>query len=355
MKKKLSLADGNHLLNFTLGIVLLFLTVWVLIIGKSLILPLLLAVFLSFILDPIVCLLQRLKIPLSLSVLLTLVFVFLLLYLFGLLVYANVQLFVGQFPVYQERLLNSVGMYLQKLELMIGEPLNILSWKRTDWIATLQRYSVPQGVLSSLGTFVTFLVEMLIVIVFIAFLLMGKRNINQKIKHAFQPEQADNFIHILENITGQVQKYLGAKTITSMITGFISIIIFYFFGLDFAIFWGFIIFLFNYIPNIGSIVASLLPVLFSVLQMGSLSTAFWLGISLLILQFSAGNILEPKIMGRSLNLSPMVVILSLIFWGYIWGVVGMILAVPILATITIIFENVSSLRFLSVFLRGKVK
>jgi len=355
MKKKISLADGNHLLNFTLGIILVFLAVWVLIIGQTIILPLLLAVFLSFILDPIVCLLQRIKIPLSLSVILTLVFVFLLLYLLGLLVYSNVQLFVGQFPVYQEQLLQSLGSSLQKLEEMFGEPLSIISWKRTDWISHLKSISVAQGVLTSLGTFVTFLVKTLIVIVFIAFLLMGKRNINQKIQQAFQPDQANNFINIIENITSQVQKYLGAKTITSVITGFISIIIFYFFGLDFAIFWGFIIFLFNYIPNIGSIVASLLPVLFSLLQMGSLTVAFWLGLSLMILQFSAGNILEPKIMGRSLNLSPMVVILSLIFWGYIWGVVGMILAVPILATITIIFENVSALRFIAVFLRGRVK
>lgn len=355
MKKKISLADGNHLLNFTLGIILAFLGVWVLIIGKTIILPLLLAVFLSFILDPIVCLLQRIKIPLSLSVVLTLVFVVLLVYLFGLLVYSNVELFVAKFPTYQEQLLQSLGSYLQKFEEMFGEPLSIVSWQRTDWMSHLKSFSVAQSVLASLGTFVAFLVKTLIVTVFIAFLLMGKRNVNQKIQLAFQPDQAQNFIDIIENITGQVQKYLGAKTITSVITGFISVIIFYLFGLDFAIFWGFIIFLFNYIPNVGSIIASLLPVLFSVLQMGSLTVAFWLGISLMVLQFAAGNILEPKIMGRSLNLSPMVVILSLIFWGYIWGVVGMILAVPILATITIIFENVSALRFIAVFLRGRVK
>lgn len=355
MKKKLSLSDSNHLLNITLGILLVFLTVWVLYIGKSIILPLLLAVFLSFILDPIVNLLQKIKIPLTLSVLLTLIFVFVLMYLFGLLVYSNAQMFVIQFPVYQEQLLQSLGSSLQKLEQRFGESFSIVSIKQIDWISYLKSFSVAQGVLTSLGTFITFIVKMLIVIVFIAFLLTGKRNINQKIQHAFQPDQATNFINIMENIIGQIQKYLGAKTVTSVITGFISIIIFYLFGLDFAIFWGFLIFLFNFVPNIGSIVASLLPVLFSFLQMGSLSTSLWLGISLLILQFSAGNILEPKIMGRSLNLSPMVVILSLIFWGYLWGIGGMLLAVPILATITIIFENVRSLRFLAVFLRGKVK
>jgi len=353
MNKKSFVSDKNHLQNLTFGIVLLFLGVWVLIIGKTIILPFMIAIFLTFILDPVVSLLQRLKIPLGISVMLTLILAFIILYLFGLLVYANVQSFVGQFPVYQDKLLTTLSAFSQKVEIWLGEPLNIQMVKDINWIETLQRYSVAQGLLSSLGTFVTFIFKMLIVIIFIAYMLTGRRGINQKIKTAFQPEQSQRILLILDNVVGQVQKYLGAKTISSFITGVISIIIFYFFGLDFAIFWGFIIFIFNYIPNIGSIVASLLPVLFSLLQIGSLSTAIWLTFSMGILQFTVGNILEPRIMGRTLNLSPMIVILSLIFWGYIWGVAGMILAVPILATITIVFENFESLRFLSVFFRGK--
>ena len=353
MNKKTAFSENRHLLNITLGILLLFMAVWVLIIGRTIILPLLLAVFLSFILDPIVCFLTRIKIPLGIAVLLTLLFAVIILYLLGLVVYANVQSFVEQFPLYQERLLSSVHIITQKLELWLGGPLKIKIWNEIDWLDTFQRYSIAQGVLSSVGTFLTFLAKMLIVIVFIAYLLTGKRNVNQKIRKAFNEKQASRIILIIENVTGQVQTYLGAKTISSFITGAVSIIIFYLFGLDFAIFWGFIIFLFNFIPTIGAIVASLLPVLFSLLQIGSLSTAVWLSLSLALLHFATGNILEPKIMGRSLNLSPMIVILSLIFWGYIWGITGMILAVPIMATITIVFENFSSLRFLSVFFRGK--
>lgn len=347
--------SGNRLLNFTMALVLIFLGGWILILGKTIILPFMIALFLSFILRPVVDLLTRWKIPLPLAVGLTLIMAFIVLYLLGVLVYTNVQLFVGQFPVYQERLLHTLGNFTRQLEVWIGEPLNIQLWKKINWFDTLQTLNIPQNLISSLGTFLTFFLKIIIVIIFIAYLLTGIRNINHKIEVALPPVQASRVISIMGNVTYQVQRYLGTKTIVSLITGLISMIIFYSFGLDFAVFWAFIIFLFNFIPNIGSFIASLLPVIFSLLQFGSLSIAFWIGLSLTILQIAMGNIVEPRLMGRSLNLSPMIVIMSLIFWGYIWGVAGMILAVPILGTLTIIFENFESTRFLSVFFRGKPK
>ena len=354
MQTKFSLSEGNPLLNITLGILLLLVAVWVLIIGKAIILPLLMALFLSFILDPIVNLLKKVHIPLAIAVPLTLLLAFVLLYLLGLLVYANVQSFVAQLPVYQARLVQTLNELVAGLEKLAGEQLNSELWKRINWLDTLQRYSIAQNILKSVGTFFTFFAKMVIVIVFIAYLLTGKRNVNDKIRAAFQPARAERFIQMIESIVGQVQKYLGAKTIASMFTGAVSLVIFWIFGIDFAVFWALIIFLFNFVPTIGSIIASLLPVLFSLLQTGSLPVAFWLAICLLILQLGTGNIIEPRIMGRSLNLSPMIVILSLIFWGYIWGVAGMILAVPIMATVTIVCENFPALRFVAVFLRGKI-
>jgi AI-2 transport protein TqsA len=345
----------SKIVNISLGLILLFLIVWVLIIGQTIILPFMIALFLSILLDPVVQFLTRFKIPLGISVSITLLLAFIFLYLLGLLVYSNVQTFVGQFPVYQDRLLNWIGQLNEQVSLLLGEPLQLKDLKIGDWLGTLQSFSIAKSVLSSVGTFVTFVLKMVIVIIFIAYLLTGRHNINDKIKRAFPEGQADRIIKIMENVTNQVQTYLGVKTIISFITGLISIIIFFAFGLDFAIFWGFLIFLFNFIPNIGSTIASLLPAIFSLLQFGSPSLAFWLILSMVILQFAMGNILEPKLMGRSLNLSPLMVILALIFWGYIWGIAGMILAVPILGTMTIIFENFESLKFLSVFIRGKPK
>ncbi len=345
----------NKIMNIALGLILVFMVVWVLIIGETIILPFMIALFFSFLLDPIVELLVKWKIPVGISVTLTLLLAFVFLYLMGLLVYASVQSFVGQFPLYQGRLLNWISQITKLIEDFLGEPLQLKDYKTLDWFGWLKNFSIAKGVLSSVGTFLTFVLRILIVIIFIAYLLTGKRNINHKIKEAFPGDQAARIIRILETVTNQVQMYLGVKTLVSFITGIISIIIFYIFGLDFAIFWGFLIFLFNFVPNIGAVIASILPALFSLLQFGSPSVAFWLIVSLSILQLSMGNFVEPRMMGRSLNLSPLFVILSLIFWGYIWGITGLILAVPILGTLTIVLENIDSLKFLSVFFRGRRK
>lgn len=345
----------NKIMNIALGLISVFMIVWVLIIGETIILPFMIALFFSFLLDPIVELLVKWKIPVSISVTLTLLLAFVFLYLMGLLVYASVQSFVGQFPLYQGRLLNWIAQITKFIEEVLGEPLQLKDFKTLDWFGWLKNFSIAKGVLSSVGTFLTFVLRILIVIIFIAYLLTGKRNINVKIKDAFPDSQAERIINIIETVTSQVQKYLGVKTILNFIAGVISIIIFYIFGLDFAVFWGFLIFLFNFIPNIGAVIASILPALFSLLQFGSPTIAFWLIVVLTILQLSMGNIIEPRMMGRSLNLSPLFVILSLIFWGYIWGITGLILAVPILGTLTIVLENIDSLKFISVFIRGKRK
>ncbi len=349
----------NSFLNVALSIIIVFLIVWVLYIGRAIILPFMVSLFLAFILDPVVRLFTRLRIPMFLAVIITLILAFVILYLLGLLVYANVQIFVDQFPNYQERMLQSIDTFMQNLNNIVNQSkyqvyLDRKTWSQIDWISAIKNLDIAKSILNSVGSFLTFLFKTIIVIIFLAYFLMGKRNIDTKIRLAFDHAQAERIIAILNSVTTQIQKYLGAKTLVSFLTGGISILIFILFGLDFAIFWGFLIFLFNFIPNIGSIIASLLPVVFSLVQFGSLSKAIWIMISLTILQTVMGNIIEPRLMGRSLNLSPLMVIISLIFWGYLWGVTGMILAVPILAVLTIVFENVPQLRFMSVFLRGKV-
>lgn len=341
-------------INIALGIIVVFLVIWVLIIGRPIILPFLIAVFLAFILDPLVDLMTKIKFPRSLAVFITIIIAFVILYLLGLLVYANVQTFVQQFPAYEERLISLLRGTVDSIEQLIGQQISVNIWQKIDWLDTIQNMSIASNVVSGVGTFFSFFVKMLIVIVFIAYILMGKQNLKSKIFKAFSGHQAKRIDDIINVATEKIQKYLGTKIIVSFITAIIALIIFMIFGIDFAIFWAVVIFVFNFIPNIGSILASLLPVVFSILQFGSFSTALWLLFALSILQFVMGNILEPRLMGYSLDLSPMAVILSLISWGYIWGVAGMLLSVPILATVAIIFERIDSLKFVSVFLKGKV-
>jgi len=343
-----------QILNIALSVVVAFIFIWILIIGQDIILPFTIAIFLTFILDPVVTKLQQIKIPRSIGVLLTMVISFVFLYLLGLLIYTNVQTFVSQWPSYEEKLVSLLEGLVSSFEKLIGQEITVDLWKNIDWFGTFKDFSIASSLVSGVGNFFTFFGKMLLVTVFMAFMLMGKVNLQYKITKAFKTDEAERIEEIIDEATEKLQKYIGTKFIISIITGVISLIIFYVFGVDFALFWAIVIFVFNFIPNIGSIIASMLPVLFSIVQFGAFGTAVWLLIALGILQFIMGNILEPRLMGYSLDLSPMIVILSLIFWGYIWGVAGMLLSVPMLATITIVLERFESLRFISVFLRGKV-
>jgi predicted PurR-regulated permease PerM len=119
---------------------------------------------------------------------------------------------------------------------------------------------------------------------------------------------------------------------------------------EFAIIWGLLAFLLNFIPNIGSVIATILPLPIVYIQFGHFSTVFWVALFLIGIQAVIGNFLDPRIVGKSLHLSPLVVLFSLMFWGWLWGFIGMFLAVPISVIIKIIFENSQSLKFLSVLM-----
>lgn len=341
-----------RLTNIFLGIMVSALILGLLILGRPILLPVFLALFLTLVLDPPVSFLHRHKFPMWLAVLLTLILVFTLLYLLGWMLYASVQAFVRELPVYQTQFIQSLQNLNEALIRLFGDRINLTDLKNIDWLSTLGDFSLAGKIFSSLGSFLGFVFQALMVLLLIAYMLLAKKDISEKITSSFPAGQADQMTAIIRTVTTQVQKYLSAKTLVSLFTGLSSLIVFLVFGLDFAILWAFIVFLLNFIPNIGSIVASILPVLFSLLQFGSVTVALWLMVLMIVIQLIWGNIVEPKMLGSSMNLSPLMVILGLMFWGYIWGIAGMILAVPMIAAATIITENIPALRFVSVFLRG---
>jgi predicted PurR-regulated permease PerM len=176
-----------------------------------------------------------------------------------------------------------------------------------------------------------------------------------KIEVGFSPATANRFMSIYNNISDQVQKYLGVKTLISFLTSLFVMGILLLFGVDFVLVWGILTFLFNFIPNVGSFAATLIPVIFALIQFDNPLLALWLAICLFGVQFVFGNILEPKIMGESVNLSAVVILFALLFWGFIWGIPGMFLAVPMTAIIKIIFENIDGLKPVAILMSGRVK
>jgi AI-2 transport protein TqsA len=190
-----------------------------------------------------------------------------------------------------------------------------------------------------------------IVIVYVVFLLL-EQTIFEKKLHALlaDPGRAERLRRLLTRIARQIQGYLWVKTLTSLLTGTVSFSIMWGVGVDFAEFWALVIFLLNFIPIIGALLGVIFPSLLALVQFETIGPFLVTSTALAATQFVVGNFLEPRLMGRSLHLSPLVIILSLAFWGMIWGVVGMILCVPIMVILMIICGHFAPTRPIAIML-----
>jgi predicted PurR-regulated permease PerM len=205
---------------------------------------------------------------------------------------------------------------------------------------------------SALGTFFNFLGYVLLILIITIFLLSGQLKIAQKIEKAFDSERAKQIILLIKTIQRRVQTYLIAKTFIGLMTAVVGTVMILLFGVDFAIVAGLLIFILDFIPNIGSTIATIFPLLICFVQYGYSWKLPLLALCLIANQMFFSNLVSPMLMGRGLNLSPLVIILSLIFWGWVWGIVGMILAVPLTSTLVIIFENIETLKPIAVLMSG---
>ena len=197
-----------------------------------------------------------------------------------------------------------------------------------DWASTI---------LSNSANFIS---KLVLVIIMTLFLLLGKKSENTS------PEWND--------IIGHVKKYIFTKFITSSITGLIAGLIYWYLGLELAFIFGSLTFLLNFIPVVGSIIAVLLPIPIAVLQYNDLSSVLLIILLPAIFHQVIGNIIEPKIFGDAFGLHPITIILSLIFWGMIWGIIGVLLAAPLTAIIRVTFERFKSTKQIARLLEGKI-
>ena len=200
-------------------------------------------------------------------------------------------------------------------------------------------------------------VTALLIIAYIAFLFVEQAQVGAKIGGMFPDKaKAQETSRLLREISGSVRRYIWIKTIVSVLTGVACYAVLRFEGIDFAESWALLIFVFNYIPNIGSIVGVAFPCLLALVQFDTLTPFFVLITALTLIQVAIGSVLEPMLMGQGLNMSPFAIILSLAFWGLIWGIAGMFLSVPILVIIIVVCAHVPKWRWVAVLLSkdGKV-
>ena len=307
--------------------------------AKSFLIPFVLALLFYFILSPILDLLTRLKIGRGVAVAIILLVTALVLYLMGILFYESGKSFAENIPKYGQKFSEMIDSLQKTFK------LSQTKWDPLVWLKSLDIAKVGSVALTSLGNFLSFLANLFLVLIFLIFMLAGRGKLDDKIARSFSPHRASQLNHILERIDAQVQKYLAIKTLMGIVSGVLAFLVLKIFGVDFAIVFAFLTFLLNYIPNIGAFFSKILPFLVAIIQFGSFWRAVWIIIIMTIFDTITGMFIEPRLMGRSLGMSPLAILFALFFWGWLWGVPGMILAVPILAVVKIICSNFPELRF----------
>jgi predicted PurR-regulated permease PerM len=158
---------------------------------------------------------------------------------------------------------------------------------------------------------------------------------------------------LVKKIDKSISNYIALKTLVSLLTGFLSYFVLLIIGVDAPLFWAFLIFVLNYIPSIGSLIATIFPTIFALLQFGDFTPAILVLAIVGAIQLIVGNLIEPRLMGNSLNISPLVVFLTLALWGVMWGITGMLLSVPITVILIIIMSEFSDTRPFAILLSRK--
>lgn len=194
----------------------------------------------------------------------------------------------------------------------------------------------------------------IVILLYVAFIFLEESNFTRKLTGIFpNPRQYKTVLVILDKIETSVANYIGLKTLVNLVSSTVSFFLLWGLGIESPLFWAFLIFLLNFIPVIGLFAGVLLPTAFALIQFGSYSTPLIILGVLGGVQFISGNILEPRVMGNSLNISPLVALVALAFWGTLWGITGMFLSVPITVIMIIVFSQFKRTRPIAILLSEK--
>jgi len=310
--------------------------------ASAIIIPFLLALFLAIILMPLLHFLMARKIPMALAMLMLIGVLLLFFALFGVIVGHATNDFIGNLPGYEADLrsrLGGVAAWLTNQGMALPEK-NLQSLLDPGAV-----FAYMTGALKGFGSILTNGFVILLTTVFMLLEGVAYRN---KIAFIYRRNNSEGQKHLNE-ILAKINHYMALKALISAGTGFLVYLLLLLFGLDYPVLWGVVAFLLNFIPNIGSIMAAVPAVLLALLQL-DLASAFWIAAGYVVINVLVGSVIEPKVMGRGLDLSTLVVFLSLIFWGWLLGPVGMLLSIPLTIMVKIVFDSEESTRWIAVLL-----
>jgi AI-2 transport protein TqsA len=242
--------------------------------------------------------------------------------------------------------------YVARLQTIVGD---LTQWLGAEQSAKLReafaKIDLTQRLPGAFASAQSFVVTLLLILAYVGFLFVESGYMTQKIVAMFPDQRrAQEARKVLTDVSESVRRYISVKTAVSALTGVSCYIVMRFLGIDFAATWALLIFFLNFIPNIGSIIGVSLPALVALVQFETIGPFVLVVLSLTAINLAIGSVLEPMLMGTTLNMSPFAIILALAFWGTIWGIIGMFLSVPIMVLVMILCAHVPSWRWVGILL-----
>jgi len=302
---------------------------------RTILQPLLIAFFIGYLILPAHAWLMHRGISRWLATIVFIVLLLLVLFFLIALVRSNINQGLERVDRYEQRLEQLVEHGLSYLPM---EKEEAEQWRRDAQASATAR--LFETLRAAVGQIFDFVMWMFVVLIYLIFWLAERVGVPDRIRRAFGETHGGYVLGIVDSINRAISQYIAVKTFVSFLAGVASYVVLALFGVDFAVMWAILIFLLNFIPYLGSLLATALPILLSFLQFDDAWKGVVIGVLLIVIQQAIGVFIEPKLAGHRLGVSPLLIILALAFWGLVWGIVGMILAVPLLVTVKIILDNI---------------
>lgn len=332
--------------SFALGFIVVCLVVYLLHISEAIMIPFVIALCLWYLINAMARGLSRFKIngivlPRFWCFFLAIAALAAATWFVLTLINHNIRLVLAALPVYQ-----------QNLDLLLPDILKLLNLEREVLVRELQQYVNLTSIVTTMAaTFTGLAGKTLVVMFYTGFLLYEQRFFDRKIINMIENKKTENNVRaILKRIDINIQRYIGVKVFISALTGILTYGVLLFFKVDFNQFWGLMAFVLNFIPYIGSLLAIALPSIIALIQFNELTDFFVIVACLGVIQITLGSIIDPRMLGDSLNISPIMIIFSLAAWGMIWGIPGMFLSIPILAMVVITLGQFPKTRPIAILL-----
>jgi AI-2 transport protein TqsA len=319
---------------------------------RPILIPFVLASLLAIMFRPLVSRLRSWRVPMPLSMIVVLAIAVGAVWIVAMITSSGIGSVIEKAPEYQVRLndfVMDVNRWLRQASLSMTGKSSSFAWNNLISVTT-----ITSAASATLGGVVSFLGDSALMLLFLVFMVVAGEHTPAKLRNAFANVSWFDAPTLYAAVNRHVVKYLQVKTLINLVNGLVSWAILEAFGVDFAPLLGLFTFFLHYIPNIGSLVSSVLPAFVFLLQTGSVAETVVMTAVLSGVQMLIGNVIEPKIMGDRLDLSPVLVLFSLALWGFMWGIVGMIISVPIMAIIKTVLEAFEGTRPLGMMMSSRV-